>query len=147
MNASTLSEVASLWSRVLENLSKQINDSRIFDVFFKDTFIFSINGKDMLVACNSNLATTILNDKYKDVVTQTVDSLTGTDFDVTFANCADQSFYKVVNYHPLLPLIILLLGQVTKKLVKPALLLHLPLVNSIILYLYIVNQVWGRHIY
>lgn len=97
MNASTLSEVASLWSRVLENLSKQINDSRIFDVFFKDTFIFSINGKDMLVACNSNLATTILNDKYKDVVTQTVDSLTGTDFDVTFANCADLESQKSIN--------------------------------------------------
>src|SRR5574344_255809 len=89
MNASTLSEIASLWNRVLNELSKQINDSRIFDVFFKDTYIYSINGKEMIVACDSSLVTTILHDKYEDLVTQTVDSLTGTNFEVTFVNNSD----------------------------------------------------------
>src|SRR5574344_1451070 len=89
MNASTLSEIASLWNRVLNELSKQINDSRIFDVFFKDTYIYSIDGKEMIVACDSSLVTTILHDKYQDLVTQTVDSLTGTNFDVTFVNNND----------------------------------------------------------
>ncbi len=89
MNASTLSEIASLWNRVLNELSKQINDSRIFDVFFKDTYIYSINGKEMIVACDSSLVTTILHDKYEDLVTQTVDNLTGTNFEVTFVNNSD----------------------------------------------------------
>ena len=49
MNASTLSEISALWTRVLNELSKQINDNRIFDVFFKDTYIYSIDGKEMIV--------------------------------------------------------------------------------------------------
>jgi len=89
MNASTLSEISALWTRVLNELSKQINDNRIFDVFFKDTYIYSIDGKEMIVACDSSLVTTILHDKYQDLVTQTVDSLTGTNFDVTFVNNND----------------------------------------------------------
>lgn len=89
MNASTLSEISALWTRVLNELSKQINDNRIFDVFFKDTYIYSIDGKEMIVACDSSLVTTILHDKYEDLVTQTVDSLTGTNFEVTFVNNSD----------------------------------------------------------
>jgi len=89
MNSSTLSEIASLWNRVLDELSKQINDNRIFDVFFKDTYIYSIKGKEMIVACDSSLVKTILHDKYEDLVTQTVDDLTGTNFEVTFVNNND----------------------------------------------------------
>ena len=89
MNASTLSEISALWARVLNELSKQINDNRIFDVFFKDTYIYSIDGKEMIVACDSSLVTTILHDKYEDLVTQTVDNLTGTNFEVTFVNNSD----------------------------------------------------------
>ena len=89
MNASTLSEISALWARVLNELSKQINDNRIFDFFFKDTYIYSIDGKEMIVACDSSLVTTILHDKYEDLVTQTVDSLTGTNFEVTFVNNND----------------------------------------------------------
>src|SRR5574344_154255 len=104
MNASTLSEIASLWNRVLNELSKQINDSRIFDVFFKDTYIYSIDGKEMIVACDSSLVTTILHDKYQDLVTPTVDSLTGTNFDVTFVNNNDlknkTSTYIIVDNKP-----------------------------------------------
>lgn len=94
MNANTLSEIATLWNRVLQSLSKQINDSRIFDVFFKDTYIYSINGKQMVVACNSSLTTTILHDKYQDIVDKTVDDLSGTNFEITFANAMDLKTQK-----------------------------------------------------
>lgn len=97
MNASTLSEIASLWSRVLSELSKQIDDNRIFDVFFKDTYIHSIDGKEMIVACDSSLVTTILHDKYEDLVTQTVDDLTGTNFEVTFVNSGDLKNFNASN--------------------------------------------------
>jgi len=89
MNASTLSEIATLWNRILESISKQIGDNRIFEVFFKDTYIYSINGKQMIIACNSSLTTTILHDKYQDLVNSIVDEVTGTNFDVSFANNND----------------------------------------------------------
>ena len=89
MNTNTLSEITTLWKRVLDALSQRINDSRIFDAFFKDTYIYSINSKEMIVACNSSLTATILHDKYKDLVDKTVYELTGTDFDVTFINEED----------------------------------------------------------
>lgn len=89
MNTNTLSETTTLWNRVLNVLSDKINDSRIFDAFFKDTYIYSINSKEMIVACNSSLTCTILHDKYKEMVDKTVDDLTGTDFEITFANSAD----------------------------------------------------------
>lgn len=89
MNTNTLSEITTLWKRVLDTLSQKINDSRIFNVFFKDTYIYSINSKEMIVACNSSLTATILHDKYKDLVDKTVDELTGTDFEITFVNEED----------------------------------------------------------
>lgn len=89
MNTNTLSETTTLWNRVLNVLSDKINDSRIFDAFFKDTYIYSINSKEMIVACNSSLTCTILHDKYKEMVDKTVDDLTGTNFEITFANSAD----------------------------------------------------------
>lgn len=89
MNTNTLSEITALWKRVLDALSQKINDSRIFNAFFKDTYIYSINSKEIIVACNSSLTATILHDKYKDLVDKTVYELTGTDFDVTFINEED----------------------------------------------------------
>jgi chromosomal replication initiator protein len=89
MNTNTLSEITALWKRVLDALSQKINDSRIFNAFFKDTYIYSINSKEIIVACNSSLTATILHDKYKDLVDKTVYELTGTDFDVAFINEED----------------------------------------------------------
>ena len=96
MNTNTLSETTALWNRVLNALSAsdKISDSRIFDQFFKDTYIYSINGKEMIVACNSSLACTLLHDKYQDLVNRTVDDLTGTNYEITFANSADLKIQK-----------------------------------------------------
>lgn len=48
----------------------------------------------MIVACNSSLTSTILHDKYKDMVDRIVDDLTGTDFEITFVNEADLKTQK-----------------------------------------------------
>lgn len=86
MAVNTLSEIASLWNRVLTKLETEINDSRVFDVFFKNTYIYSINGKEIVIACESSLVTTILHDRYEDLVVQTINELTGSDFEVAFIN-------------------------------------------------------------
>lgn len=99
MNTNTLTQLTSLWSKTLDILSKKINDDRIFNAFFKDSYIHSINGKEMIVACNSSLTSTILHDKYKDLVDNTVDDLTGTNFEITFVNEADlknQNLDKII---------------------------------------------------
>jgi chromosomal replication initiation ATPase DnaA len=161
MNASTLSEIASLWNRVLNELSKQINDSRIFDVFFKDTYIYSINGKEMIVACDSSLVTTILHDKYEDLVTQTVDSLTGTNFEVTFVNNSDlknqtpteivadthPKFFQNSEISPNFTFDNFVVGPSNKEASQASLLSLQLQVSFIILYLYIANPVLEKHIY
>ena len=84
MNANTLSEITNLWNKVLSECENKIDDQRIFDAFFKDTYIHSIDGESMIISCNSSLTTTILHDKYKDIITSIVDELTGTNFEVNF---------------------------------------------------------------
>lgn len=87
MNASTLNEIDALWQKVLKELQTQV-ETKIFDVFFKDSFIYSISGREIIVAVDSDLAATVLQAQYKDLITQTVDQLTGTNYEVNFVDNA-----------------------------------------------------------
>lgn len=87
----SLTELTNLWLRVLENANNQIKDQRIFDAFFKDTYIFSVNGKEMIIGCNSSLTTTILHEKYEELLTSIVNELTGSNFELTFADSQELS--------------------------------------------------------
>jgi chromosomal replication initiator protein len=89
MVASTLSEIAQLWDRVLERLQTKINDRHIFDSFFVDTYIHTIDGDEIKVVVSSGLASNLLSTKYIDVLAMTVAEVTQTNFKLVFLQKGD----------------------------------------------------------
>ncbi len=85
MVSPSLSEIAQLWDRVLEKLQSKINDRHIFDSFFSDSFIHSIDNDQMKITVNSGLASNLLSTKYYDLILQSVTDITQTDFKLSFA--------------------------------------------------------------
>lgn len=85
----TLSEIAQIWERVLERLNQKINDRHIFDSFFADSFIHSIQNDEIVVVVNSGLAVNLLSTKYQDTVLQTVLDVTQTNFKLKFVQKGD----------------------------------------------------------
>ena len=80
----TLSEIAQIWDRVLEKLQTRINDRHIFDSFFGDTYIHSLENDEIKVVVNSGLAANLLSTKYLDVLNMTVVEVTQTNFKLAF---------------------------------------------------------------
>jgi chromosomal replication initiator protein len=89
MVAPTLSEIAQLWDRVLERLQTKINDRHIFDSFFADTYIHTIDANEIKVVVNSGLASNLLSTKYIDVLAMTVAEVTQTNFKLVFLQKSD----------------------------------------------------------
>ena len=86
----TVTELFKIWERVLSRIEERINDSTVYDVFFGNTHIESVQGKTMVVSADTKLAVEILNKKYKDLVIRTLAEVTGTDFDVEFVQKAGE---------------------------------------------------------
>ncbi len=89
MVAPTLSEIAQLWDRVLERLQTKINDRHIFDSFFADTYIHTIDADQIKVVVTSGLASNLLSTKYIDVLAMTVAEVTQTNFKLLFLQKGD----------------------------------------------------------
>jgi chromosomal replication initiator protein len=101
MVAPTLSEIAQLWDRVLDRLQTRINDRHIFDSFFADTYIHSIDGSDIKVVVSSGLASNLLSTKYMDVLALTVAEVTQSNFKLLFLQKGDlEKNVKLVEKKP-----------------------------------------------
>ncbi len=85
MELKTLNEISTLWQRVLTNIQTEV-DAMIFNSFFKDSYIHSVQGDKLIVACNSNLSVSILNQQYLDLTTSITNKLTGTNFKIIFTS-------------------------------------------------------------
>lgn len=84
----SLSEIAALWDRVLVRIKERMcdtNDQIVFDTFFGDSYIDAIKDNQMIVIVNSGLAVEILSSKYKDLVNQSVQDVTESNYQVRFA--------------------------------------------------------------
>ena len=82
--ARSISEITQLWDRVLIQLASRINDRNIFDSFFRETYIHSINGSSMVIVVNSGLAASILSTKYNDLITDVVTDTTQSNFVLSY---------------------------------------------------------------
>ena len=82
--AESITELQNLWSAILKKLKENVEDVRFFDVFLSESYIHSYNGKEMIVAVNSNLAATILTTKYLGVFQDSVKEITGSSVKITF---------------------------------------------------------------
>ena len=76
----TISEIVSLWGRILVKIKARINDNTVFDSFFSDSYINSIRNNNMIIVVNSPLAATIINAQFKKTVEDIVHESTESDF-------------------------------------------------------------------
>ena len=81
---STVSEIAQLWDRVLVKIKDRLRDQKVYDAFFDNTYIDSLDGSTMIVVTNSSLAPIIIESKYKELATRCVEEVTGTNFQIRF---------------------------------------------------------------
>lgn len=81
---STVSEIAQLWDRVLVKIKDRLRDPKVYDAFFDNTYIDSLDGNTMIVVTNSSLAPIIIESKYQDLATRCVEEVTGTNFQIRF---------------------------------------------------------------
>jgi chromosomal replication initiator protein len=80
----SLSEIAQIWERVLDRVGQKINDRHIFDSFFADSYIHTVQSDEIVVVANSGLATNLLSTRYSDMISQAVLDVTQTNFKLKF---------------------------------------------------------------
>lgn len=80
----TLSEIAQIWERVLDRIGQKINDRHIFDSFFADSYIHTVQNDEIVVVANSGLASNLLSTRYADMIGQAVLDVTQTNFKLKF---------------------------------------------------------------
>ncbi len=83
-NNASVSETTKLWGRILNFIKDSLNENVVFDSFFKDTYIQSIDNNTMLVVVSSSLAKTLLQSKYKDLVDEAIREVTESDYRVEY---------------------------------------------------------------
>ncbi len=82
----TVSEKKRIWDRVLSEIDSKLKDRHIFDSFFSQTSVFSIEGDVMVVSVNSRLAANILGQKYLSLVEEIVKETTQSNFKIKFVH-------------------------------------------------------------
>ena len=80
----TVSELTALWDRTLSKIKVKLADNIVYDSFFAESYIHSVQGKEIVVVVNSGLAATIIKMKYIDIVSSSINEVTGSDFDLSF---------------------------------------------------------------
>lgn len=84
MDLSSVSEVNLLWKRILEKIRVTLNEDRVYDAFFKDTYIFKIDNDKMIISCANTLSVNILQTKYNDTLLDIVNNVSGTNFKLVY---------------------------------------------------------------
>ena len=82
--AKTLSEMTQLWDKTLNKLEKRISEPKVFELFFKKSYINDINKDLVTVICDSALGMELMQNKYYQVIKETINELGDTDYDLVF---------------------------------------------------------------
>ena len=80
----TISEINMLWKKVLKVVSEQLGDKRAFDAFFKDTYIYSLEDDQIVIGCDSSLSTSVLENRYKDLISEALLTTKNQVFKISF---------------------------------------------------------------
>lgn len=92
--AQKIDEYITLWTRVLEKINASL-DKKIYDAFFKDTYIHSIEGKMIYVSCPSEMSASYISMKYANQITEIVNEITESDYKLEFKKESDfLTFFK-----------------------------------------------------
>lgn len=80
----SVSEIAALWDRILGRIKEKVNEPLVYDNFFSDTYIDSIQNNTIVVVANSGLAVSVLSSQYKPMIDEIVREATESNFEVKF---------------------------------------------------------------
>lgn len=84
MNELSISEINSLWRKVLNTLKSELDDKRAYDAFFKDTYIYSLDDNEIIICCDSNLSSSILQSKYQNLIISALPFQTNESYKIKF---------------------------------------------------------------
>ena len=88
MNMSTLSQNNELWNNILSTVSQE-NDKTIFDAFFRNTKIYTVDGNKIYILCESKLSKEILRDRFSDYLSQKIHQHTSSNYIPVFVTDDD----------------------------------------------------------
>ena len=88
MTLQTLNSQQKLRQRILESLKEIITDKSYYNLFFKDTYIYAVDGNRIIVCCDNNVSL-IEVIKYSDIITEKIREVTETDFSIEFVSKKD----------------------------------------------------------
>lgn len=80
----TVTELQNIWSTIKKILQQRVEDVRFFDVFLSESYIYSLEDKEMIVAVNSGLAANLLSNKYIDVIEESAKNVIGRNVKIRF---------------------------------------------------------------
>lgn len=85
---STLSQNNELWNNILSTVSQE-NDKTIFDAFFRNTKIYTVDGNKIYILCESKLSKEILRDRFSDYLSQKIHQHTSSNYIPVFVTDDD----------------------------------------------------------
>ncbi len=83
MKTFTISEINDLWNRISISLSEQF-DKPLYDAFFKNIKVYSVNSDSIVLVADGALSKTILEQKYTKMLEERFFALTNTNYKVSF---------------------------------------------------------------
>ena len=98
----SISEITQLWDRILPRIKEELNNNMVFDAFFTDSYIDSIQGNEILVVVSTLTAANVLSDNYKELINKVISDATESNFSAKFIT-ADQVKEKNALIEPAAP--------------------------------------------
>ncbi len=98
----SISEITQLWDRILPRIKEELNNNMVFDAFFTDSYIDSIQGNEILVVVSTLTAANVLSDNYKELINKVISDATESNFSAKFIT-ADQAKEKNTSVEPTTP--------------------------------------------
>ena len=68
----TLSEMTKLWDKTLKRIKESVVDTKTFDSFFANSYIYEREGDTLVIVAAHKVAKVMLGGKYADVITDTI---------------------------------------------------------------------------
>lgn len=73
-------QLINIWKKVQDKISSTVQDQTIFNNFIYPSYLLSLADNKAVVVADSEVSKTILNQEYKDVISQAISSITETDY-------------------------------------------------------------------
>ena len=78
----SISEYTRLWEKALKKIAEKINEKKIFDSFFANSYIYDVKSHTIIVVANSIVAKTVMSGQYADLINSVISDLTEEEYTV-----------------------------------------------------------------